>query len=138
MNSFYEPIDYTQFSPNTVKTLKYLKVKNVFNPEKFKESKGFEADIGSIFIVADGFGSYSYEDKYLGEVAITNGTLTYPHINDRKYIFEKKCEATTSSGNECKRNAIRGKIFCWQHEKKEEEKSDIKEIETKLENIKIK
>lgn len=56
-----------------IEALKLLEVEHVIDTTKFMELRGFEPDIGSIFIY--GGGSFVFDHEELGSVGTCNGTI---------------------------------------------------------------
>jgi hypothetical protein len=69
--------------------MKYLGFKWMLDPIEFQKIRGFEPDIGSVFVV--GGGSYSDDDEYLGQIGTVNGTLihvdAYPDLDEISDIY---------------------------------------------------
>ena len=61
-------------------------------------------------------------------VSFASATNTVARANATPPANDGRCEATTKSGNRCKRKAIRDERFCRQHlkiQKKKEEKANM-------------
>ena len=57
---------------------------------------------------------------------IARVSVTPPAVNTSNVqpVNDGRCEATTKSGNRCKRKAVRGERFCRQHLKQHEERNN--------------
>lgn len=54
-------------------------------------------------------------------------------------LYAQRCQATTKKGTQCKRNAVSGSIYCWQHKpmyEKESAKKQTAPVDTNKHKIK--